>query len=175
MSKAGKTIVAALCCIMAGGIAAAQEASQPSETTETFASWTVRCRQPAPEAPRVCEVVHAVQGQGGVLAQIAIGTPPGGAAPLIVVQTPLGVLVSQPVTIGSAAAEGGTAPAFSLPFATCLQTGCIAQAETTHDALDALARDQTASFAFAERTGRAIEIAVPLAGLRNALARLGVQ
>lgn len=57
-------------------MASALAQGQPSETTETFGNWTVRCRQAA-DVVKTCELVHAVPGQGGVIAQIAIGTPPG--------------------------------------------------------------------------------------------------
>ena len=155
------------------GVAVAQDggAAQPSETTETFGSWVVRCQKPAGDAPRACEVIHSVNSQNGVITQIAIGTPPGATAPLIVVQTPLGVLVSQAVTFGDAAAAGSTAP-LALPFVTCLQIGCIAQLQTTDESLDALAAAPSARIGFAERTGRAIDIAVPLNGMKDALARL---
>ncbi len=154
-----------------GQLAVAEDApAQPSETTETFGAWTVRCQKPNAEAPRACEVLHAVQGQGGIITQIAIGTPPGSTQQLLVVQAPLGVLVSQPVTIADQAAA--TTTIYSIPFQTCLQIGCLAQMETNFEALDKLAALATAKLSFAERTGRLIEISIPLNGMKDALARL---
>lgn len=85
------------------------------------------------------------------------------------IQLPLGVLLSQPVLLADAA--DGKEP-WRVPFVSCLQIGCLAQVETTAEALDALAAAQAAKLSFAERTGRAIEIAIPLAGMKDALARL---
>lgn len=156
--------LAAAAMALALGTAAAEDV-QPSETTETFGNWTVRCRKPA-DAPKACELVHSVAGQGGVITQIAIGTPPGKEKPLVVVQTPLGVLVSRPVTI---AAGSDT---LTLPFVTCLQIGCLAQLETSNEALDALATGGAAKLGFAESSGRAIDVSIPLDGMKDALARL---
>lgn len=143
-----------------------QAADTPSETTETFGAWTVHCRSGS--GSKACEVVHAIQAQGGMLARIAIGVPPGEEAKVVVVLTPLGVDLAAPVRLG---VEGGDTPV-SLPFATCLQNGCIAQAGIDATGLDALAAAERGVLSFAERTGRAIQVAVPLAGLRAALARL---
>lgn len=159
--------------LLAGLAAASAQggtAPKPSETTETFGSWVVRCQQPPAAAPRACEILHSVQGQGGVITQVAIGTPPGKDAPVIVVQTPLGILVPQPVTLGDAAQP--VESHMTIPFQTCLPAGCIAQLETTNKALDALAALRNARLSFSERTGRRIEITVPLDGMKDALARL---
>lgn len=150
--------------VLTGWPAAAQD--QPSETTETFGAWTVRCRQ-AGDASRTCELLHSVQAQNGVLAQLAFGTPPGGAGPLAVVQVPLGVLVAQPV--GLAPASGA---ALEIPFSTCLQIGCLAQREVSAEELDGLAAAPSAELTFAERTGRQVRVTIPLDGFRAALARL---
>lgn len=171
MRKAGLTAAAVSITLTALlGASRAQEGVQPSETTETFGAWTVRCQKPAAEGPRACEVLHAVQGQGGAIAQVAIGTPPGKEAPLLVVQVPLGILVSSPVAIADQAAADKTI--FSLPFQTCLNIGCLAQIETTFDALEAFAAIQTARVTFSERGGRAIDLSVPMNGLKDALTRL---
>ena len=154
-------------CAMLPLPAAAQ--SEPSETTETFGSWTVRCRK-APGEPKACEIVHTVQGQGGsAVAQIAIGTPPGvGAKPLLVIQAPLGVLVTKPAMLAS---ETGSV-ALEAAFQTCLQMGCLAQAEADPAKLDTLARAKSAKMTVTDRSGRAVELAVPLNGMTAALERL---
>lgn len=171
MRKASLATAAVAITLMAQlGASQAQEGVQPSETTETFGAWTVRCQKPAAEAPRACEVLHAVQGQGGAIAQVAIGTPPGKEAPLLVVQVPLGILVATPVAIADQAAADKTI--FSLPFQTCLNIGCLAQIETSFEALETFAAIQTARVTFAERSGRSIELSVPVNGLKDALARL---
>lgn len=167
-----KVVVACSVIAMAGLPAVAQEdkpTPQPSETTETFGSWTVRCQKPSAQAPRTCEVLHTVQSQGNLIVQIAVGTPTGKETPLIVVQTPLGVLVSQPVAILKA--QSGE-PQLSVSFQTCLQIGCLAQLDIDHETLDGLASGQAAKLAFAERTGRSVEITIPLNGMSDALTRL---
>lgn len=162
-----RALVASILFMLSGSISAgyAQD-SQPSETTETFGAWTVRCRA-AGEA-RSCELIHAIQAQSGVMAQLAFGTPPGADKPLAVVQVPLGVLVARPVTI-AVQPEGA---ALEIPFSTCLQIGCLAQRSVEPAELDGMAAGASAELSFSERTGRLVRVAVRLEGFKAALARL---
>lgn len=162
--------VALLSCLALPALAQ-QAPPQPSETTEKFGAWTVRCVQQAESAERACEVLLAIQGQGGLIAQIAVGRPQGGEGTLVVARTPLGVLLSDPVTVAPAEDE---AAAVALPFVTCLANGCLAQALIAGDRLGALVSKEMATVGFAERSGRKIQISVPLAGLRDALTRIGL-
>jgi invasion protein IalB len=150
---------------------AQENAPEPSETTEKFGAWTVRCVNQQGDTGKACEVALAVQGQGGLIAQIAVGNPKGSEGPLIVGRTPLGVLVSEPVAI---AAQDGEAAKITLPFVTCLANGCLAQASVSGDALGSLAGKETAAVTFAERTGRKVQINIPIAGLKDALTRIGL-
>jgi invasion protein IalB len=147
----------------------AQQSPEPSETTEKFGAWTVRCISQQGDAGKACEVFLAVQGQGGLIAQIAIGR--SGEATLMASRTPLGVLVSEPVSIGL---EGESQISFNLPFVTCLANGCLAQATVSGDRLGDLARRETATLGFAERTGRKVRINIPMSGLTDALSRVGL-
>ena len=151
--------------------ALAQQPPEPSETTEKFGAWTVRCISQQGDAGKACEVFLAVQGQGGLIAQIAVGRPQDGEATLMASRTPLGVLVSEPVSI---ALEGESPTSLDLPFVTCLVNGCLAQAIISGDRLGELARRETATLGFAERTGRKVRINIPLSGLTDALSRIGL-
>ena len=151
--------------------ALAQQAPEPSETTETFGSWTVRCVAQQGSETKACEVVLAISGQSGLIAQIAFGRPEGSEGTVLAVRTPLGVLVSSPVVI--AAQSDGASPV-NVPFVTCLATGCLAQAQVAAQPLGDLAAAETAAIEFAERSGRKVRINIPLSGLKDALTRIGL-
>jgi invasion protein IalB len=151
--------------------ALAQQSPEPSETTEKFGAWTVRCVSQQGDAGKACEVFLAVQGQAGLIAQIAVGRPQDGEETLMASRAPLGVLVSEPVSI---ALEGESPISLDLPFVTCLANGCLAQAIVSGERLGELAGRETAILGFAERTGRKVRINIPLTGLREALSRIGL-
>jgi len=152
--------------------ALAEDPAQPSQTTETFGKWTVRCVSNAKaQDGKLCEVVHVVSGQGGVIAQLAIGRVPGGNKTMFVVRAPLGVLLSKPVEILGMSDD--SAPA-ELSYVTCLASGCLAQRDATAAELSFLADAESFKLVFYERTGRRIEITMPTGGLKTALARLGL-
>ena len=165
-----KFLTAAL-LLTVSSAAYAQPSSEPSETTEKFGSWTVRCVARKDDAQKACEVVLAVQGQGGPIAQIAVGRPQGEGDTLVVVRTPLGVSISEPVTMTQ---EGADTTAISLPFFTCLANGCLAQGSVAGDRLGALTAQETVTLAFADRTGRKVQIRIPVDGLAEALGRIGL-
>lgn len=148
----------------------AQQTPEPSETTEKFGAWTVRCVTQQGDVGKACEVLLAIQGQGGLIAQIAMGQPQAGGT-LVVSRTPLGVLVSEPVTLAPA---GQDTVGIALPFVTCLANGCLAQALVSGEQLGGLVSQETATVGFAERTGRKVRIDIPLSGLSDALSRIGL-
>lgn len=148
---------------------AQENTPEPSETTEKFGAWTVRCV--TLDGGKACEVALAVQGQGGLIAQIAIGNPDGSDKPLLAARTPLGVLISEPVAI---AAQDDDSEKLTLPFVTCLASGCVAQASVAGDELGKFAGWNAAAVTFAERSGRKVRINIPLAGMTDALTRIGL-
>jgi invasion protein IalB len=141
------------------------------ETTERFGAWTVRCIDRQGAEAKACEVIVAVQGQAGFFVQVAFGRPSGAKETLVVARTPLGVMVSQPVSITS---QGEGSTSLELAFMTCLADGCIAQATVAGDWLGKLTKQETATIGFAERTGRKITIKVPIPDLAGALSRIGL-
>lgn len=158
--------------VLAGLVAAALPALAQQDAAsgaQRFGAWSVHCAGEAGGEP-ACEVLHAVRGQSGIAAQLAIGQAQPGGRTRIAVQTPLGVLVSRPVALS--VAEAGAALA-ELPFVTCLGGGCLAQGEIDGGALGAIAGGETARFAFVERTGRRIEVVAPGDGLAEALRAIG--
>jgi invasion protein IalB len=161
----------ALLLLLAVSPASAEEGADASETTERFGAWTVRCIDRQGTEAKACEVVVAIQGQAGLFAQVALGRPGGTREMLMVVRTPLGVMVSQPVTV-TPQGDGNTA--VELAFVTCLADGCIAQATVAGDWLTKLTKQETAIIGFAERTGRKITIKIPIPDLAGALSRIGL-
>ena len=164
--------LAAITLIFAAFTASASLAQQvpatpkPSQTTETFGAWTVRCVG-AEEAQ--CEAVQIINGKAGTIAEIAIALPAGQKEAILASRAPLGVMISEPIRFG----EKDAADAFAINYVTCVNKGCLAQAKVPTDGLLSLADKKAASLTIKEHSGRTFQILVSLDGLKDALTRLG--
>lgn len=148
--------------------AAAQEAEQPSQTTETFGAWTVRCVAQADQPQtRQCEAVHSVSTNGGVIAQVAIAAAQEGRAQVVAV-TPLGVKLAMTPQIGIA----GSGDPVPLPWDMCMAGGCVARASIAQSEVSALAGTGGLVLSFTEGAGRRLDIEIPTSGLAASLGRL---
>lgn len=162
---------AALMTVMTALPVAAQDASTgttgngPNETSERYGGWTLHCTQ-QPEAGKSCEVLHVVRGQQGPVAQVAFGWPETGEAMLAVVRTPLGMNLNNPVTL-----TGGTEDV-TLSWFLCLQTGCLARSDVAEAQMQSLATATELQLTFQDGGERPVDIALPVDGLSDALARL---
>ncbi len=139
--------------------------SKPSQTTETFGAWTIRC---VGEEQKSCEALQVINSNAGTIAEIAIALGNNNKEAIIASRAPLGVMISEPMRFGE---SGGKTP-FEINYVTCVSQGCIAQTKVSTDGLFELADKDAGSLTFKERSGRALQIKLSLNGLKDALIRL---
>ena len=151
-------------------------AQQPSETTETYGSWTYRCSQVAQQndansaAKRACELLQVIRdSKGNVIAQIAFGNSLEDNNNLIsVVQVPQGMLLSEPIVLADEVQKNKVAA----PYFSCFNNICLARANVSRDVLSALGDSNKGSLEFVDRTGRKIKVLLSFEGLKTASERL---
>jgi len=162
IASAAITLTAASAALAAQG----QTPPKPSQTTETFGAWTVRC---VGGEQKTCEAVQVINGQAGTIAEIAIALPKGETDAIIASRAPLGVLISEPMLFG----EADSTDPIAINYVTCVSQGCLAQAKVPAEGLMSLAGKKTGNLTIKERSGRTFRITVSLEGLKDALTRLG--
>ena len=164
-----KIITAATIALTAASASLAaqnQTPPKPSQTTETFGAWTVRC---IGEGQKTCEAVQVINGQSGTIAEIAIALTNGQTEAIIASRAPLGVMLSEPMLFG----EKDSTDAIQINYVTCLNQGCLAQVTVPAEGLLSLAGKKAGNLSIKERSGRTYRITVSFDGLKDALTRLG--
>lgn len=163
-----KVFTAAVIALIASSSLAAQSQTspKPSQTTETYGAWTVRC---IGDEEKACEAVQVINGQAGTIAEIAIALTTNQSEAIIASRAPLGVLVSEPILFG----ETDGSEFIEINYVTCLSQGCFAQVSVPAEGLLSLADKKSGHLSIKERTGRTYRITVSFEGLRDALTRLG--
>jgi len=146
--------------------AQSQTPPRPSQTTETFGAWTVRC---VGGEQKTCEAVQVINGQTGTIAEIAIALPKGQTEAIIAGRAPLGMMISEPMLFG----EKDGAEVIEINYVTCISQGCLAQAKVPAEGLLSLAGKKAGDLTIKEHSGRIYQITVSFDGLKDALTRLG--
>lgn len=168
-------LASALCFGQMVGSALAQEAPEgPSSVQETYRDWVVNCVVPAAteasSAPsRICEMRQELRQAEGNQLVLAVALQPlddsNGAS--ITVITPLGLLLSQPITINLA-----DNPLADMAYQTCLPQGCIAAGELAAEAIGQMAEGTEAVVGMTGAGGQMLSVTVSLAGFSAAWNRL---
>ena len=179
------TRIAFVLAMFAGPLSA--QTAQPSATTATYGNWTVTCGSVAgaATAEKVCQMTTKLNlkgndGQVRPLLEIALGMPPGGTAPRIVVQVPIDVALRENLVVSVDAQTTGadSKPQTDLVTASyfaCTPAGCIADAELKGDAVAALRAATTTNVTFTALTGaKKITVPVEMTGFGDAWAALGL-
>lgn len=161
-------------------------AQQPSETTETYGDWTFRCSQVAAqttdasetentntsegEATKACETTQVLRdGNGNVIAQIAFGQDPSNSEKIVTVfQVPQGTLLTSPVRFG----DEELTKYLDADYFTCIQSICLARAETDEAKLKDIGSVEKGSLIFTDRSGRNIRVLFSFKGLNDAIERM---
>ena len=160
----------------------------PSATTATYGNWTVTCGMAAvvgtATPQKLCQMTTKLNlkgndGQLRPLLEVAIGLPPGGTVPRIVLQVPIDVTLRAPVVVSvDAEAAGEPKPQTDLVTATyfaCTPAGCIADAELTTTASVALMDAKITNVTFTALTGtKKITVPVEMTGYVDAWNALGM-
>jgi invasion protein IalB len=105
---------------------------EPQRTTATYGDWVLRCEiQPGPPLQKTCamEQLAQVQGQTNPISRAAIALPAKGEPPKLIVQLPVNVSLSAPVTITYDSKD----PGVSTPFRRCIPAGCFTEIDLKDD------------------------------------------
>lgn len=98
-----------------------------------ISGWRLECNTQSNTL--LCQVLDEItaRANGAVIAAVSIRLQQDGKTPLLIVQTPLGVAVDDPVHIGL---EGGSGQ--SLAFLTCFSSGCFARTVLSQSLLSSM-------------------------------------
>ena len=138
LSWSAAALIAGLGTAAAQQAQPAQSAPTPQLTTATYEDWIVRCESRAgPPPQKNCEMVQftQVQGQAGVLTQIAIGRPNKGDPVKVVIQVPINVWLPTGVRL---ALNDKDKTALNGAFKRCVPNACFADVEVKDDVLKKL-------------------------------------
>lgn len=162
--------------------------SEPTQTTETYGSWVLRCVQLPPPAPtdgkssrapgRTCEVVQTVQvqGQPQPIAQVAIGRFPGDDDLVVTALLPVNISLPGEVRIsGNGKTGADERGGIGLVWTRCLSGTCIATAKPDAETLAILRRETEGQLRFADAAGSMLSIPLSWSGLDQAMTALDRQ
>lgn len=153
--------------------ALSQEA-KPSQSTETYGNWTVRCVTSDNEAKvKTCEIIQLIRNDNGAtIVQTAIGKGSGDASDglIVVFQLPQGLLLTEPAKM----TLEGTETVLSARYFTCMQSTCLARADIKYEDLDPFIAAKKGILDITQRDGRTLRIEISYDGLSDALERLKV-
>lgn len=157
---------AALGCATVAG--AQQQQPAPQQTTATYQDWIVRCETRAgPPPQKSCEMVQftKMQGQAGVLTQVAIGRPVKGQPLKLVIQVPIGVWLPTGVRLSSGAKD----PPIAASFKRCIPAACFADVEVRDDAIKRFrAATETGTLQFKDGNQKDVSLPVSFRGFSAA-------
>ena len=140
----------------------------PDRTTETFGDWSIVCSAPA-AGQRACEVDTAVilRGQSAPFSRIAITRAGKDKPARIVALVPVNVSIAPGVKVEGDADKS----AISLPFRTCVPSGCFAEAELSKEQVQAFRTPATAAgrLTVVDASGKPATLQLSLRGLNEAL------
>ena len=154
------------------GQAGAQDAPQASGTqpqAQPQSNWASRCVAPARQAPLECLIEQRlIMGNTGQqIGAITVRLPTADGRPVLVIQTPLGLLIPAGVAIdidGAAKTE--------LEIQTCDGGGCYANATISDDLLANLTRGQKLNITFQNLSKQPVTITASLVGFTAAFQRV---
>ena len=149
-------------------VASTAESQTPQRTTASYDDWTLRCESPAGTPPqKSCEIIQAthLQGQNNPVTQVAIGRPPKGGRPKLVILVPPNVWIP----IGAKLVYDEKQPGIAAAFNRCLPGGCVAEAEIADDVLKNLrVRTSPGRLEFKDANQRDIAAPVSFKGFSQA-------
>lgn len=136
---------------------------------QTFADWTVKCEALPGGRTDQCFVFQnrILRGSGKRLLHVAVGYLGNDAEPVMLFTTPLGVALTQGVSV-SVASE----TIVKVPFQVCEVNGCRAGLRLTEKLLERFESGQEARVDFQDAQRRPIEVQLSLGGLSAGLGAL---
>ena len=157
------------------GDPAASVDNEPQSTTASYADWVFRCQKlPAGGTPgRVCEIAQGIQiqGQSGVVAELAIGRLKQADPFRMTLIVPVNVIFPSSIRLGP---EDKPAEAIELAWRKCIPAGCIADLALKADQIQRLRNNGAAgTIVWRDSLDREAKIPVSFRGLAQALDALG--
>jgi invasion protein IalB len=142
--------------IVVGAAAAPQNTSLPSDGGS---GWRVECANDGKTLDcRAINRVHQRDSQQ-LIAAVAVRIPPDSKKPVLAIQLPLGIQVTEAVTLRI---DEGQAERY--PIQTCTQTGCLVGAPATDAVIGAMRAGRELKVAFQSLTKQTVTVTMPLAG-----------
>lgn len=143
-----------------------QDAVEPANPAAAQpAPWGARCTSAGREAKADCQMEQRVviSNTGQLLAAITIRVPIDSEAPVMMIQTPLGLHLPAGVKL-----DIDSAPVDTLPLQTCDGAGCYAALVVSPALVESLKRGTTLNVTFQDSTQRNIPVPVSLNGFTAA-------
>ena len=136
---------------------------QPSAAPQAPQRWQVQCASRARAIPPDCVLAQgiAIGGQASIRFNIRVAGE--ARKPLLVLQTPLGSLLSAGITL-----DVDGAKALRLEYRNCDGNGCYAKSPVSDDFLQAMFRGQTLNITIQALNGQPAKAAMDLAGFTAA-------
>jgi len=144
--------------------AASCAAAAPAQNTASLASdggsgWRVECANDGKALD--CRAINRVNHRDTreLIAAVAIRIPPDSKKPAVIIQLPLGIQVTDKVTLR---VDDGKTEGF--PIQTCTQTGCLIGAPASDALISAFRSGRELKVAFQSVANQTITVTMPLAG-----------
>jgi invasion protein IalB len=153
---------AALAQTAAPAPAPAPAPAQPGPTTmasDGGSGWRVECANDGKALD--CRAINRVHERNTqqLIAAVAIRIPPGAKKPVLAIQLPLGIQVTEPVTL-----QVDQQKAERYPVQTCTPAGCVLGANASDGLIAAMRGGRDLKVAFQSATRQTITVTMPLAG-----------
>jgi invasion protein IalB len=150
-------LCSALAVSAAGAAAAAPQTSPMPSDGGT--GWRVECANDGKVLD--CQTVNKVSQRETqqIVAAVAVRVPPDTRKPVLMVQLPLGIQVTEQVSVQID--EGKTE---RYPIQTCAQNGCFVAAPASDQVIGALRGGKTLKVAFQSLTKQTVTVTMPLGG-----------
>jgi invasion protein IalB len=139
------------------GQAAAQDAA--SLASDGGSGWRIECANDGKALD--CRAINRVNHRDTreLIAAVAIRIPPDTKKPAVIIQLPLGIQVTDKITLR---VDEGQAEGY--PIQTCTQTGCLVGAPASDALISALRGGRELKVAFQSLAKQTITVTMPLAG-----------
>jgi invasion protein IalB len=142
-----------------GAVAAPAPQNNTSVASDGGSGWRVECANDGKQLDcRTINRVHQRDTQQ-LIAAVAVRIAPETKKPALVIQLPLGIQVTEPVTMR--VDDGQTE---RLSVATCTQTGCVGGAAISDAMLGAMRSGKELKVAFQSAARQIVTVTMPLAG-----------
>jgi invasion protein IalB len=145
---------------------AAPLVAAPDRTTETFGDWSVVCAASGGADERLCEVDTSIvlRGQSAPFARIAVLRPAKDQALQLIAVVPADIATASPAKISTGAGQNE----LTLPFRSCVPSGCVAGTEVSKEQLQALGKTQ-GQLTLVDAAGKSASVQFSLRGFDRAL------